>query len=111
MPEPSTDPVAAYLDEVREQVALAAPIAESPADACGPAYAALLRLGLTDSERLLAALDAVLALHVQATTWGAGLRNGRFDYCSTCSGHPAWPCPELQAISRALLAEGDTDAH
>jgi hypothetical protein len=57
-----------------------------------------------DAPRLLAAVEAVLALHVKATTY---LDDGitQFDYCRTCPGHPAWPCPEVRAIARALEAE------
>jgi hypothetical protein len=54
-----------------------------------------------DVPRLLAAIEAVLALHVQAMTHND---DGEtiFRYCARCSGHPAWPCPEVQAISKAL---------
>jgi len=55
--------------------------------------------------RTRAAVNAARAFHEKATTFGAGLRGGRFDYCATCSGHPAWPCPEVAAIRAALKPE------
>jgi hypothetical protein len=57
-----------------------------------------------DVPTLLAAIEAVPGLHVSATTC---LDDGSmaFTYCSRCSGHPASPCPEVQAISKALEAD------
>jgi hypothetical protein len=57
-----------------------------------------------DVPRLLAAIEAAPGLHVSATS---SLDDGSMacTYCSRCSGHPAWPCPEVQAISKALEAD------
>jgi hypothetical protein len=60
-----------------------------------------------DVPRLLAAVKAALARHrpVEYT----GIR------CATCyladGGKAFWPCDTYQAISRALLGEGETDGH
>jgi hypothetical protein len=61
-----------------------------------------------DVPRLLAALDAVLALHVPGVIEGAG-PTYPFHYCTRCSGHPAWPCPEVAAITRALTGKEKAD--
>ena len=54
--------------------------------------------GPRDVPRLLAAVEAVLALHVKATRYlGDGI--AQFDYCRACPGQPAWPCPEVRAIA------------
>jgi hypothetical protein len=55
---------------------------------------------------LVAALEAVLALHVQAVIEDMP---DPFHYCKTCSGHPAWPCPEVRAITSALTGEERSD--
>jgi hypothetical protein len=57
-----------------------------------------------DVPRLLAAVEAVLGLHVSAATCRDD-GSMAFTCCSRCSGHPAWPCPEVQAISKALEAD------
>lgn len=53
---------------------------------------------------LLAATEAALGFHVEAVT--EDMPEPRFRYCKTCSGHPAWPCPEVAAITRALNGGG-----
>lgn len=55
-----------------------------------------------DVPRLLAAAETVLALHVPKV-----IEDDRppVRYCARCSGRPAWPCPEVQAIARALERE------
>ena len=55
---------------------------------------------------LVAALEAALGFHVEAVI--EDMPEPWFRYCKTCSGHPAWPCPEVAAITAAL--NGDTDA-
>lgn len=49
--------------------------------------------------RLLAAVEAVLALHVRD--------HQRVPLCEGCDYR--WPCPTREAISRELLGEGQTD--
>ena len=51
-----------------------------------------------DVPRLLAAIEAALSRHVEAVIEDMP---GPFHYCKTCSGHPAWPCPEVAAITTA----------
>lgn len=58
-----------------------------------------------DMPRAIAALKAALGFHVEAVI--EDMPEPRFRYCKTCSGHPAWPCPEVTAITKAL--NGDTD--
>ena len=53
--------------------------------------------------RLLAAVDAALSRHVEAVI--EDMKPEPFHYCKTCSGHPAWPCPEVAAITTALAGE------
>ena len=53
--------------------------------------------------RLLAAVEAALAHHVEAVIEDVPVP--RFRYCKTCSGHPAWPCPEVEAITAALAGK------
>jgi hypothetical protein len=55
-----------------------------------------------DVPRLLAAVEAVLALHVPKVIEDA---RPPARYCSRCSSRPAWPCPEVQAITRGLEVE------
>ena len=57
----------------------------------------------TAMPRLVAALEAALAHHVEAVI--EDMPVPRFRYCSTCSGHPAWPCPEVGAITAALAGK------
>jgi len=79
------------LEETRERYAKAAPgIASNPVVYIDSA---------DDVPRLLAALDAVLKLHTEAVI---ECKPRPFHYCSRCSGHPAWPCPTVQAITREL---------
>lgn len=52
------------------------------------------------SPRLLAALRAAIGFHVEAVI--EDMPEPRFRYCKTCSGHPAWPCPEVAAILHRL---------
>ena len=52
---------------------------------------------------LVAALEAVLKRHVEAVI--EDMPAPPFRYCKTCSGHPAWPCPEVRAIAAALTRE------
>jgi hypothetical protein len=91
--------LAAALDEIRgrwaqvDYVVLRPEVLPEP----GPAP-----YRLPDVTHLLTAVDEVLKLHVAAVIEDA---RPPFRYCSRCSGHPAWPCPEVQAISRALLGE------
>ena len=56
--------------------------------------------------RLHAAVQKALAFHVHSVIEDM---LDPFHYCETCSGHPAWPCPEVQAITGELLREGETD--
>jgi hypothetical protein len=58
-----------------------------------------------DVPRLIAALRAALGEHTEAVI--EDMRPPKFHYCSRCSGHPEWPCPEVQAITAALTGEGD----
>jgi len=37
--------------------------------------------------------------HVMKSHIGAGLNNGRFDYCDYCSGHPQFPCPTVRTLT------------
>jgi hypothetical protein len=55
----------------------------------------------TAMPRLLAAVEAALAHHVEAVI--EDMPVPRFRYCKTCSGHPKWPCPEVAAITGELL--------
>lgn len=70
------------------------------------ADAAFVVSARTDVPRLLAAVEAALGHHVPAVIEDA---RPPFRYCDTCSGHPAWPCPEVKAIAAALLGEGGQD--
>ena len=58
-----------------------------------------------DVPRLLAAVDAALGHHVPAVIEDGAPPVYPFRYCKTCSGHPAWPCPEVAAITTALAAQ------
>jgi hypothetical protein len=60
-----------------------------------------------DVPYLLAAVKAALAHHVEAVI---DVARPRFHYCQTCSGHPAWPCPEVRDIRAALAGEEAGDA-
>lgn len=57
---------------------------------------------LEDTGRLLAAVEAVLELHQLMVL------DGPVTVCDYCMGHPVWPCPTREAITRALT--GGTDA-
>jgi len=63
-------------------------------------------VSMDDAPRLLAAIDAALSHHTEAVIEDC---RPPFRYCSRCSGHPKWPCPEVQAITRELTREGGTD--
>ena len=94
------DRVTAALDEIRETLRLSrAPIAATRASLWW-----IRNTKLYDAQvpRLLAALDAVLALHPQAVL---DIYTEPFRYCARCTGHPAWPCPEVEAITAALLGK------
>jgi hypothetical protein len=56
-----------------------------------------------DASRMLDALEEIAKLHTEAVI--EDMRPPKFRYCSRCSGHPAWPCPEVQAIIAALTGE------
>lgn len=89
---PDADPVAAYLDQIRERYNAGAdfPLAGTAKD-------------ITDSSddvpRLLTALDGVLALHHRD--------HKRVPFCDYCQDW--WPCRTARAISAALLGEEVTD--
>lgn len=55
-----------------------------------------------DVPLLLAAIEAALKHHAEAVV--EDMPEPHFRYCRTCSGHPAWPCPEVADITSALLA-------
>ena len=119
MPDPTTDPVAAYLAQVRKEF-----------DVFGEASAL---------PRLHAALGAVLALHVRQGkpvrnyskmcpehAWNPADRSiGRLEdirdcpdcgyteyyVCAHCEcPDDKWPCPTYRAISAELLGEGGSGA-
>src|ERR1700728_771111 len=54
--------------------------------------------------RSAAAAKAALAHHVEAVKYHIEPES-TFRYCSTCSGHPACPCPEVRAITSALAGK------
>ena len=66
--------------------------------------AAWIAVSALDVPPLLAAVEAALKSHVEAVLYE--WPEPPFRYCKTCSGHPAWPCPEVAAIT-AALAEGE----
>lgn len=95
---PDTDPVAAaFLAEIRERD--------------GQVWYYRDRLGASgaieaakdDVPRLLKAVEAALTFHVEAVI--EDMPEPRFRYCKTCSGHPAWPCPEVAAIIAELAGK------
>jgi hypothetical protein len=64
-----------------------------------------------DPENVVAALEAVLALHTAHTDIiTSGYRGGRGDLelvtCETCEYE--WPCPTVQAVTSALGAEPES---
>jgi hypothetical protein len=116
----SADPAASALDEIREREQAATPgpwevhtsatiginlasdetdwpLAQAWMRLEDAQFAAVARISIP---RLLAAVDAALGRHVQAVI--EDMPEPRFRYCDTCSGHPAWPCPEVAAITAAL---------
>ena len=58
-----------------------------------------LNVLLGDFQSALAAIEAVLRLHVDEVIPG----RPSFRVCSRCSGRPKWPCPEVAAISQWML--------
>ena len=67
-----------------------------------------IMLSQADVPRLLAAVDAVLALHKPAGETGVDEL-----WCTEWPGHGPivmWPCPTYLAISRALTGEENPDA-
>ena len=58
--------------------------------------------GTSDIPALLAAVEAARSFHVEAVLTD---QPESFHYCSTCSGNPEWPCPEVQAIAAALAGD------
>jgi|ERR1700691_1593906 len=52
--------------------------------------------------RSAAAAKAALAHHAEAAIEDMP---DPFRYCKTCSGRPAWPCPEVRAITAALAGK------
>jgi hypothetical protein len=52
--------------------------------------------------RLVAAVETTLAHHAEAVIEDMP---DPFRYCKTCSGHPAWPCPEVRDITAALAGK------
>jgi len=85
------DPLAAELAAIRERARpsrLATSVGTPPNTA-------------VDALRLADAVERVLERHVRAVLDASP----PFPYCQTCSGHPAWPCPEVAAISAALLGQ------
>lgn len=87
----------------------------SPTEADGE-FIALARGAMP---RLLEAVDRVLELHKSKVPWRILAEFGsdeaeRYRYCATCSEHPSWPCPTVEALRDALSAqtpaEGSEDA-
>ena len=68
------------------------------ADIEEPGSSPAARLIAGHAALLLAAVEAAIGSHVE----GAINMGNPFRYCSTCSGHPKWPCPEVAAITREL---------
>lgn len=96
MPDP--DPVATYLAQIRERMNQRLTIPVTPAMAMRGAIESA-----RDIPRLLAAVDAVLAVHRRAP--GHDGRD-RCAWCRTSRGvREPWPCGEYQAISAELLGE------
>jgi hypothetical protein len=60
----------------------------------------------TAMPRLVAAVEAVLAHHIEAVIYGTP---APFHYCKTCSSHPAWPCPEVRDVRAALTGKEASD--
>lgn len=69
--------------------------------------------GASDNEamRLLAAIDAVLKQHECRVPvriiaeYGSDSDEAKLRrYCASCSDHPLWPCPTVQAITIAMSA-------
>jgi hypothetical protein len=92
------DPLAAELAAIRER---------GYRKVAGAQCARLSDAAAGDMPRLVAAVEAAAGRHVRAVIDA----RPPFPYCKTCSGRPAWPCPEVAAISAALLGQdGATDA-
>lgn len=89
MPD-ATDPAASALDGIRKR-------ANGPMRKFGDVDASQ-----RDIARLIAAVEAALSRHVQAVIEDMP---DPFHYCETCAGHPAWPCPEVAAITAALAGK------
>ena len=103
-PEGTADPVAAEATTPDDD--LTAWLKRARAEATGASGLAAGWYGI----RLVAAVEDVLKLHVQAAHHFEDPSMPPFRYCRTCSGHPKWPCPEVEAISAGLLGEGSTGA-
>ena len=89
------DQVTAYLGHVRALIGTAQ---------LNPADAETEHAMVTDLfPGFVAAVEAALAHHVEAVI--EDMPVPRFRYCKTCSGHPAWPCPEVGAITAALAGK------
>lgn len=63
---------------------------------------------------LLAAVDAALKQHESKVPLRILAEYGsdeaeRYRYCSSCAKHPAWPCPEVRAVTAALTGEEASD--
>ena len=69
-------------------------------------WAALVEFSANDVPPLLGAVERALAHHVEAVVEDMP---DPFRYCKTCSGHPAWPCPEVRDITAALAGKDGTD--
>jgi len=54
--------------------------------------------------RLAAAVEAALKHHVPRTKYHA--EGDSFRFCSTCPGHPPWPCPEVRDVTAELAGTG-----
>jgi hypothetical protein len=91
-----TDPVAAYLNEVRERY-------NAGADYPLAGNVQAITDSSDDVPRLVAALDGVAAVHQKLP--GGPTDDGY--YCRNCGG--GWPCATYRAISRALQGEESTN--
>src|ERR1700689_1938744 len=99
MPEASqpgmtADQAAAYLTHVRALIGTAR---------TKPADAEIKHVMVTELfPGFVAAIETALAHHVEAVIENMP---DPFRYCKTCSGHPAWPCPEVRDITAALAGK------
>lgn len=100
----TTDPSAA-IQSIRDRAGIVAKL--GPPRPGGDLINAAHR-SAADVPALLKAVEAALKRHVEAVI--EDMPEPRFRYCSTCSGHPAWPCPEVADITAALAGKEAGDA-